>query len=209
MGGEPLYSDQNVECLRYLIDNHPNCKQLKIRYSSNGSIYPSDEVQALWKKFKRVVLNFSLDGVGERFDYLRWPLKWYRVERTIDQLIKNTDITVNIFSTINPLNVLYFNEIDTWAKETIPADRFLHPDRPVKHNRCFNPLDLEHAPEELREAVRNRYGEDHFVSKQFNTLEYRDDTQTFFDYVNKHDAIRRLDWRKTFPDVVEYFPNFA
>lgn len=208
MGGEPLYSDQNVEFLQYLIDNHPNCKQIDIRYSTNGSIYPTDQVQQLWSHFKSVVLNFSIDGVGERFDYLRWPLKWFKVERNMKNLVSNTDILINVFATVNPLSILYFDEIDQWARDVVPTERFLHAHRPVKANRCFNPLDLAHAPEDLRNLVRERYGADHFISHQFDRLEYRNDTQEFFDYVNKHDAIRRLSWKQTFPDVVQFFSEY-
>ena len=41
-----------------------------------------------WKDFKRVQLNCSIDAVGERDRYIRYPSNWKKVEENFDTLNK-------------------------------------------------------------------------------------------------------------------------
>jgi sulfatase maturation enzyme AslB (radical SAM superfamily) len=208
LGGEPFYGATNLKLLQYLHQVHPALDQVVLQYQTNASISPDPEVLELWKSFKTVVFNMSLDGVGERFNYLRWPLKWHRVEKNVDFLLKSTNVLFNVNATVNPLSVLYFDEIEQWTLRTIPNDRMvqrLH--NPVRANRCMPPLDLNLTTLELRQAVTLKYGSEHKLSKIFSNLEVNRDYQTMFDYIHKHDQLRRLDWRSTFSAVVKYYPN--
>jgi sulfatase maturation enzyme AslB (radical SAM superfamily) len=206
LGGEPLYSPTNLTLLKHLHQVHPALDQVTLQYQTNASIIPSAEVIELWKGFKSVVISMSLDGVGERFNYLRWPLKWHRVERTVDFLLNNTDVLFNVNATISPLNVWYFDEIEQWAISAIPRDRFvkrLH--WPVRPNRCMAPMDLNMTTLALRQAVIEKYGSEHTLAKVFSNLELVKNYQPMFEHIERHDQIRRLSWRKTFPEAVKYY----
>lgn len=201
MGGEPFYSDTNLKFLHHLNDVHPDLKKVTLRYQTNGSVTPSKEVLDCWDKFKSVRLNFSIDGVGDRFEYLRWPLKWHRVNRNLTYLLDNTNVTFTVSCTISPLNALYFQEIEDWFNHAVPAHRRGN----ALASRCTTPLDLAKSSMSLRDAVVKQYGESHSVSKMIQSMHVDTDYQSLFDYVEKHDKIRRLNWRETFPDVARHY----
>lgn len=207
LGGEPFYGVTNLKVLRHIVKTHPNPGQIELQYQTNGSIIPDAETIDLWQNFKTVIFSMSIDGVGERFNYLRWPLKWHRVERTLDYLLKNSNVYFSVNATVGPLNVWYFDEIEQWTIKNIPDELLIHRShKPVRANRCMQPMDLNMTPLSLRQAVIDKYGADHKLSKIFGNLELDKNYVPMFKYIQKHDAIRRLNWRETFPDVTKYFP---
>ena len=78
-GGEPLLSKEHVDFLQ----NIPNKNQVHLNYNTNGTILPSTELLALWKKFKLVQLDFSIDDVGEQFEFQRYPAEWNDVSLSL------------------------------------------------------------------------------------------------------------------------------
>ena len=62
---------RHFDILQTLVDKG-RAKDISISYNTNGSIYPKDYID-LWKQFKSVQVFFSVDGVGERFNYIRHP----------------------------------------------------------------------------------------------------------------------------------------
>ena len=209
LGGEPFYSTSGNQMLRHLHQTHTDIGRIKLRYQTNGSIVPDDETKELWKGFKSVEISFSLDGIGRRFEYLRWPLKWHRVERTVANLLETTTATLSVNATISPLNVWYFQELEDWTRATIPKNRLKWPDSPIRPNRCLGPLDLAFTPQTLRDDIQARYGADHKLTKIFSNLEINTDYRRMFDYIEQHDPLRRLDWQKTFPDIIPHYKDIV
>lgn len=208
LGGEPFYSDSHINLLNYLHEHHPALDKVTLRYQTNGSITPNSKVIALWNLFKLVEIGLSVDGVGDRFNYLRWPLKWHRVESTVRNLLNLTNVNFNINATISPLNILYFQDIEDWAYSIIPKERFRLPDAPVRPNRCFDPLNLNLTNVSLRQAVISKYGIEHRLNKVLAVLEFNPNYSKMFDYINQHDQIRKLNWRTTFPDTLEHYAHY-
>jgi hypothetical protein len=210
LGGEPMYGIINLKILKHLHKVNPALDQIMLEYQSNGSISPTEEVMELWKSFKGINFSLSLDGVGERFNYLRWPLKWHRIEKNVDFLLSNTDVMIDVNATVNPLSVWYFDELEDWVNNTIPKDR-LTPryHNPVRANRCQSPMDLNLTPLELRKDIILKYGEEHKLSKIFSNLEFNPNCKSMFDHINKHDAIRKLNWQEVFPAVTKYFKDIS
>ena len=67
----------------------------------------------------------SLDGVGERFEYLRWPATWRQVTDNIMH-IRETAPSNTMFlieETVSIFNFYYMNELDAWAKNNFTANR--------------------------------------------------------------------------------------
>ena len=199
-GGEPFYNDTNLNVLDHLLSIHPHPNTVTVHYQTNGSLLPSPDIITRWKKFKSVVLNYSIDDVNSRFNYLRWPLDWAEVEQNIKILLETTDVNFKINSTINPLNVLNYNNLESWILDTIPNDRLLK----YRSGACLGNLDLRHTPNVLRTKILEKYGSNHEVSKLFNNLEIFD-YRSMIDYVETHDKFRRLNWRDIFPESVPFF----
>ena len=208
LGGEPFFSSSNLKFLRHLKATHRNLSQVTLKYQTNGSVIPEPEVIELWSLFKRVEVSLSIDGVGERFNYLRWPLKWHRSENTMRYLLDSTNVIFEFNATVSPFSILYIDEIERWVEATFPKNRLSNPNEFVRPNRCFDPLDLNKITKEMANAVVGKYGAEHKLSKIVNTIGIGVDPKTMFDYVNQHDQLRRLSWVKTFPAMVKYYEKY-
>ncbi|MDO6435739.1 twitch domain-containing radical SAM protein [Flavitalea sp. BT771] len=75
-GGEPLIMDEHYKILR-ILENKRHFHVL-LRYNTNFSTYKYREhnVYEMWSKFKIVFVAASLDGSGERGEFLRKEQKW-------------------------------------------------------------------------------------------------------------------------------------
>ena len=205
LGGEPLYSDLNLKFLQYLDAVHPDLSKIRLYYQTNGSIFPSIEVLSLFSKFGKVDFGISIDGIGERFNYLRWPLKWHRVEQNVQKMLGIANAKFYVNTTVSPLNLLYVDEIIKWYDRTIPVDRRIWPDRLIRINQSTSKLDLNCVSPELKAQAIKQYGNDHDISRVLNKISANGNYRQMFDYIETHDSIRRLNWRKTFPEVEQYY----
>jgi MoaA/NifB/PqqE/SkfB family radical SAM enzyme len=199
-GGEPFYSTTNLNFLEHILKVHPTPANITVHYQTNGSLLPTQQVIEYWKNFKSVVMNYSIDDISNRFNYLRWPLDWNTVEQNVKTMIETTNISFQVNSTINPLNILDYSNLESWILDTIPTDRLIS----YRAGACLGDLDLRHTPKNLREAVLKKYGSNHKVSILFNTAEIFN-YHVMLNYVELHDNNRRLDWRLTFPESVPFF----
>ena len=207
LGAEPFYGDTGNTVLRQLHKVHPDLSKVKLRYQTNCSLIPNAETRELWKGFHSIEMSLSIDGTKDQFNYLRWPLKWHRVEKTVDNLLSTTNATLAVNATISPLNVLYFQELDDWVRSTIPKGRLKRTDTLVRPNRCLGTMDLNKTPQAMRYRVNEIYGSEHRLSKIFSNLEFDSNYKHMFDYLDQHDKIRKQDWRTTFPMAVEFFKD--
>ena len=204
-GGEPFLTDFHKKLMTYIISVHPNPKQIVIRYNTNCSVFPDAEVLELWKHFKEIRLNLSLDAIGKQFNYIRWPLKWNKVEKIVKRFITETDAKFVVQCTINPLNLLYHAELCSWAEQNIPLDRTYSKSGVIAVTRCYGNLDLSYVPRALTNESINMYGEDHEINKILKTFTVENrNIESMIKFLEKHDKIRSENWRETFPLVVPF-----
>jgi len=113
-GGEPLLSKTNFFILEKLIE-HGNTDCF-ISFTTNGSIIPNNKQLEILSKFRQVDFDISIDGIGPVFEYLRYPLKWESVLRTIE-FCKKHNFSVSASYTISNLNVLYHSQTTQWFND--------------------------------------------------------------------------------------------
>jgi hypothetical protein len=130
---------------------------------------------------------------------------WNKAKRNLEQFRDNTPLNINyhVNCCIIPLNVYYVDELGDYLQNNFSHAR--NGNR-VSYNfiRGEGALDIAKTPMGLREQVWKKIGEDHVVSKvlkEVPVLDYGD----MLGHLSFWDPIRKLDWQKTFPDIVEYF----
>jgi sulfatase maturation enzyme AslB (radical SAM superfamily) len=200
-GGEPLLTDTHLKFL-YEIENPAD---VQINYTTNCSIFPNDSVLKLWEKFKQVKIGLSIDGVGDQFHYIRWPLKWDKATRNLELFKNNTtrNTSFHINCCIIPLNVYYVDILGNWLDENFSTN----PDGSrVSYNfiRGEGTLDIGCTPMSLREEIWKKLDDSHPISKvmkEIPVLDYKD----MLSHINKWDPIRKLDWTQTFKEIVPHF----
>jgi pyruvate-formate lyase-activating enzyme len=112
-GGEPLMIREHKWFLEEII-RQGYADKILIRYNTNGLLV-DDEIIELWKKFKKVKVGFSIDAVGDRNYYIRYPSDWDTIERNLHKLDNTPDnIQVSIATAIQILNVKHLADFAKW-----------------------------------------------------------------------------------------------
>ena len=206
LGGEPFQSDIPYQFLQFIKTIKP-LNDVIILFQTNGSIQPSSKLLDLLNECKLVRYSYSLDGINEQAEYLRYPLRWSKILSTLGYIKKNTNDahTHTILATMTPLNLLRYNELEQWATEffldSLPPPNFSI----LRPNRAIGQMDLAFTPFQLRVDAARLYGAGHPVTKMLSNLDYRKDGSAFLSYLDTWDQNRRTNWRETFPEAVKYF----
>ena len=102
-GGEPTASKN----YKKLLTNLPRKTKI-VRMNTNGSRMISEIITLLKKKIM-VIVTISFDGVNNVHDYVRWPIKWNKYEKTVQEyktLQKQYKLLkLNFWTTVSSLNV--------------------------------------------------------------------------------------------------------
>jgi len=90
---------------------------IEIHYNTNGTQFP-EQAEQIWSHFKIVEIAFSIDDVGARFEYQRTNAVWLEVVENINKFRlmrdRQTNIKLQVCSTVNVFNVYYLEELATW-----------------------------------------------------------------------------------------------
>ena len=216
-GGEPMMIKRQYDVLKYAIDSGYS-KNIILRYHTNGTRLP-EEVMELWKKFKVIDLSISMDCVGDKEHWLRYPTDWEKKVRYLHEIDKMADnVHAWFLCTLNALNVFYVPEYVSWIKKQKfkkigkNTSGYFHP------STVLNPsyLSFESVPPELKKIITTR----------IDTIERLSDKKNpkipgIIELLNsnydpkKHDALkayikmldnaRGLSFVKTFPEISEFF----
>jgi MoaA/NifB/PqqE/SkfB family radical SAM enzyme len=107
-GGEPMMVKHLDKFLEKL-DSSVN-----LRFNTNGTII-NPKVYNQLKRFDRVNMCFSVDGIGKVNDYIRWGSNWDTIEDNIRKFNELPNIDVSIGPTVQVLNAYYYNDLLEWA----------------------------------------------------------------------------------------------
>ena len=128
-GGEPLMYPHVVELAQ---SAYKHCRPGVINIPTNG-ILPTipGNVERIARSCPRsqVIINLSLDGVGERHDVIRGvPGNFEKFERCLEQLLslrrQLTNLTIGIHSVLSVFNVDHLDELIAYADRS-GADQFI------------------------------------------------------------------------------------
>lgn len=112
-GGEPLLIKEHKMFLEEII-KRGYADKISLRYNTNG-ILVNEEIISIWEKFRKVKVGISLDGIGDRVHYIRYPTDWKTVEENLWRL-ENTpsNIQTNIAFAVQILNIKHVPEFIKW-----------------------------------------------------------------------------------------------
>jgi MoaA/NifB/PqqE/SkfB family radical SAM enzyme len=117
-GGEPFMIEQHFTMLQGIVDRGI-AHQVEIHYNTNGTQYPEQAIE-IWKHFKTVEIAFSIDDLGDRFEYQRSNAVWSEVVFNIDRfrLLRQDypNIRLQCCSTVNVFNVRYIDQLARWLE---------------------------------------------------------------------------------------------
>ena len=150
-GGEPTLIKAHFEYLKDLITLGVAGK-VHLVYSLNMMDIPDNLIE-LWKSFKQVTVNASIDDLDERNYYIRYPTKWGETIASINKLIKLSNVQWHVTQTVSIFNVFTLSKFSEWlmqAYNKIPHHNYvLYPDY----------LNLSVLPETVKKKLREHYSD--------------------------------------------------
>jgi len=115
-GGEPFMIQEHFDMLQGIVDRGI-AHQVEIHYNTNGTHYP-EHAEKIWQHFKTVEIAFSIDDLGERFEYQRtnavWAEVYHNIERFRDLRQRHINIQLQVCSTVNIFNVWHLESLAEW-----------------------------------------------------------------------------------------------
>ena len=146
-GGEPMLIKEHFAFLERLVELGKT--DIKLWYNINMTLM-NEKVIDLWRKFDHVKISCSIDDLGDRNHYIRYPTKWNDVEKNIMRL-KKEKFEMDITQTVSWMNYStlgdFYNEFHN--KHGI----FVH------HNYVYDPDVLSPAvlPKAMREDIHKNF----------------------------------------------------
>jgi MoaA/NifB/PqqE/SkfB family radical SAM enzyme len=112
-GGEFFYSKHCLKILEAIKQaNVPN-----VEFITNGTICDDKHITIL-KTFKNLSLRFSIDGIDNYYEFIRYPAKWDKVKTNILNY-KNQlpNAHLEVVTVVQPLNIFNILDWTQWAND--------------------------------------------------------------------------------------------
>lgn len=235
-GGEPLLSKDVWKLFEY-IQYNPN-RNLELAINTNLCVDDKlidkfiETINDLKEYVGRIDVYTSLESVGEQAEYSRYGLNYAQWSNNINKVLSETDVTVNIMTTINALSVTttaeFLNDVlalreqynETPAHNRIPIS--------INYLRWPTHLSVNVLPIELRKQYR-----DHILTTSEQWLKYnstgaarlyleewdqikrfcdylvteQQNPTDFFKFIDEIDKRRNTNFVTAFPELKDFYNN--
>lgn len=108
-GGEPFLLEKTTDLLEILAEKNPN---VKLHINTNGSI-ASERIQQALSKLNNVNLSISIDGFGSVNEYIRYPLKWSKIQTNLSKFyqLRKHGFYISVNITVQSFNIFNLEEL--------------------------------------------------------------------------------------------------
>lgn len=206
-GGETLLGKEYWNVAKWLVEHVPEANNnLTLCFQTNATQSISPENFDTVRKTHLVKLHFSIDGIGERFEYLRWPAVWSEVVDNIMHIRDSapSNVMMVVEETVSIFNLFYLNESKNWISNNFNSNR---EGDPVNHtyHLAYGIYSLESCSQEYVDALKYQ---DNKNLIPLNWSENQERIHTMLREIGKFDNFRQQDFSKTFPEVAEFYSRF-
>jgi len=190
IGGEPMLDKKHVSLLKVLP------KDVNISYNTNATIFDQNLVNEL-KKFEKVNLSFSIDNIGEKFNYERHStIKWNTVETNIQKYL-SCNFDLDIVCTVSIFNVLDLDDVADYAsKNNIDID-FAFLDRP----EYFSVLNIKNKEQVVKYLQTSKFQRVQKLAGFFTGKKYLGLKRELQAELNKIDSRRNENFALTYAQI--------
>jgi len=206
-GGETMLGQSYWDVANWLADNVPNAKnQLTVCFQTNGTQSILKQNIETIQKLYLVKLHISLDGVGEKFEYLRWPANWAQVTDNILH-IKQTapsNVMFLVEETISIFNLMYTKELTQWVQTHFVTNREGDVIDHTKH-LATGDFSLANCSAEYVAAMAS-HSDSTLIPP--NWIEDEKKIKRMIASIKTADQLRAQSFEKTFPELAELYCRF-
>ena len=214
-GGEPFMSKKMWRILEVAVEKG-YAKDIEVHYATNGTQWPAEKVE-IFKHFRHVHLSFSVDGIGEQFEYMRYPAKWSEVKENMKKAVELSNRTGNIYLgwciTLSTINITglpaILKEHNTNFKEFGPYLNLVH--GPIQYNLTQLPTDvksyvvdiLKSIPKEDVDGYMYEYHIPGIINFIINGTAKSENWEKFNRHVKAHDEYRGQNFATVYPEYAK------
>ena len=211
-GGETFIVPQLKKLLKGV--SPEKARNITLKIETNGTNTPDREWLDIFRKFKKLVVNISIDAYGEDNHYVRYPSQWSKILKTI-QWFKSNDLMFTINTVVSNLNIMNIDKLLRWIqKEELLCYVY------VLHNPIF--FRPDNLPKECLELAIERLSKVPRIYKNPDTVDSVDNLvmmcknklktdmnrlqwKLFVKEVSMRDKHRGNDITKMIPELTPYF----
>jgi len=207
IGGEPIISEPEKQkaLLQRYVDSGQS-KEMTLHYTTNAQQFPDDDWWEIWNNFKEIDMQFSIDGVGERYEYIRYPAKSNLLERTIklykEQLEQTNNLRLSVSHTISAYNIYYLDDFFKWVEAHELPRPWCGVVSTPKHMRPSV------YPDKIKQQIikklgRSDYEDVHTWAKYLGKNDASEYFEKFLEMKDAHDIYRNTNFATTFNELKE------
>jgi len=191
-GGEPLLSKDHTQ----LLENIDDLSGIRVFYNTNGTVLPNEEVLKLWEKCRLVEIYFSIDAIGDQFEYQRTNASWQELVDNIQWFKENMphNHMFNINCTWSLLNVHYLDQVVDWKRENLNTNRYGDPVNLI-FQKANGPTEVSHITPKIKDILVKKYDDYPELLELVNSLPVEDGSyDSFVNYIKELDKIRGIEY---------------
>jgi len=208
-GGEPWMIEEHKDLLKFACQTG-HAKHIDIHYNTNATQWDTTLFD-LWAEFGRVDVAFSIDNVGDRFEYERYGARWDRANEIVDVVNNMTNkphcgnITTQLCFTINIQNVYYLDELLAWANTKGFTSIYFN----MMHSPEY--MNIQNMTPRAQELVLNKlkttfWTTDKYQQEIDNVIKFIEngtgsDGKRFLFEMQRTDAYRKQNFMDTHPEI--------
>ncbi len=200
-GGEPLMTTAHVDLIKE-VKKAKGLQDVRIYYNTNGTQLVKQEILDLWQECLLVELYFSIDDVGDRFEYQRKGASWQEFNHNLQWFMEN--MPHNHMFKVNAvwgyLNFYYLDELVNWHQKNFSQNRHGDPCHLI-FQECIGNYSLKHLNQHAYQKLEERFAEYPVLGQILKRLEINEKNhQAFWKSINKIDRVRGSDFSNLCPE---------
>jgi len=185
-GGEPTLTLEQMSLLEYCVNNEYT--DIILKYNTNLTNIP-ERMLDLWKNFKKIRINASIDAIGDLNRYIRYPSSWEEITNNLDILKNIPNVQVGIHTTVQMYNIFDLHNIIAYFKD---------------YNHFLNILN---HPKHLNIRVLNKKHKQKILNRLLTCPVHNVSTTTIADRIEGIIKYMQEDWHDKWPAFVAYTKN--
>ena len=115
LGGEPTIDPLVLDFLEAIIENYETLPAL--RFTTNGTNL-NKRFRNIMEQFSNIQIQFSVDAVGDAYEYIRSNGSWTKTKSIISEIFENDLATTYGFNVVlMPYNIFHLTDLLDWFVE--------------------------------------------------------------------------------------------
>jgi MoaA/NifB/PqqE/SkfB family radical SAM enzyme len=192
-GGE-IFLESGYQTFFENMGKYRSYNDLSVMIFTNGTVKPTTEFTEILNRCSDVKIFFSVDDIGQRFEYQRRGAKWEEVLANINWFNANTNATLGFNITYSMFNIYYLKDLYNFLINTFPE---LNRNYSAFNSGMAN-CSAEHQTAEVKQYILDSVAQISELSFLNNYIKESIDPYTEFkSYITKYDSITKTSYPNT------------